>query len=85
MGRPSRFLLAVLVVWTIAAYIPALRAGFVWDDDSYVTENRALRSADGLRRIWLEPGATTQYYPLVHTTFGSSTGSGGSPRAAFTP
>ena len=51
------------------AYLPALQAGFIWDDDDYVTANETLRSADGLRRIWFDVGATPQYYPLVHTTF----------------
>lgn len=59
---------AVLLA-VVAAYLPALRAGFIWDDDDYVTVNETLRSADGLRRIWLEVGATPQYYPLVHATF----------------
>jgi hypothetical protein len=27
------------------------------------------RSADGLARIWFQPGATQQYYPLLHTLF----------------
>ena len=52
-----------------AAYWPALHAGFIWDDDSYVTENAMLRSLEGLRRLWLERGAVPQYYPLTHTTF----------------
>jgi tetratricopeptide (TPR) repeat protein len=42
---------------------------FVWDDDQHVTENVTLRTLAGLRRIWTEPRATPQYYPLVHTTF----------------
>ena len=29
----------------------------------------ALRSLDGLRRIWFEIGATQQYYPLFHSAF----------------
>jgi Flp pilus assembly protein TadD len=58
-------LLALLVV----AYIPALRGGFIWDDDQYVTGNQTLRSLVGLWRIWFDPSATPQYYPLVHTTF----------------
>jgi tetratricopeptide (TPR) repeat protein len=53
----------------VAAYLPALGCGFIWDDDDYITENATLRDPDGLRRIWLEPRATPQYYPLVHTTF----------------
>jgi hypothetical protein len=51
------------------AYLPATRGDFIWDDDAYVQNNETLRSGDGLRRIWLEIGATDQYYPLVHTTF----------------
>jgi tetratricopeptide (TPR) repeat protein len=54
---------------TIAAYLPAFRGEFIWDDDDYVTQNQTLRSLDGLRRIWLEFGATRQYYPLVYSTF----------------
>jgi protein O-mannosyl-transferase len=59
----------LLVILTILAYQPIWKAGFVWDDDDYVTQNRTLHDLDGLRRIWLEPGAVPQYYPLVHTTF----------------
>ncbi|MBN1827188.1 MAG: tetratricopeptide repeat protein [Candidatus Eisenbacteria bacterium] len=58
-----------LIAAALIAYAPALRGGFIWDDDSYVTANPHLRSAAGLRAIWLQPGATTQYYPLVHTAF----------------
>jgi protein O-mannosyl-transferase len=62
-------LLAAFVLATTLAYLPALQGGFIWDDDAYVTQNLALRSVDGLRGIWFQPGATPQYYPLVHTTF----------------
>ena len=60
---------ALLALLLVVAYLPALRAGFIWDDDDYVTQNATLRDAHGLQRIWCEPGATPQYYPLVHTTF----------------
>ncbi len=66
--RP-RLIAAGILLLVLVAYIPALRAGFIWDDDSYVTENETLRSLEGLKRIWFEPRATPQYYPLVHTTF----------------
>jgi protein O-mannosyl-transferase len=58
-----------LLLMTVTVYVPALRAGFVWDDDAYVTANPTLAGLDGLRRIWLEVGATPQYYPLTFTTF----------------
>ncbi|MCW5892540.1 MAG: tetratricopeptide repeat protein [bacterium] len=58
----------VLVLLTVVAYRPALDAGWVWDDDDYVTDNAALRTPDGLRRIWLEPGATPQWYPATFTS-----------------
>jgi len=57
-----------LIVVTLLAYSPALRGGWVWDDDYYVTGNVALRSASGLWRIWTEIGAVPQYYPVTHTT-----------------
>jgi protein O-mannosyl-transferase len=61
-------LACVLVLAALAAYFPALRGGFLWDDDAHVTRE-ALRSLGGLRRIWFEVGATQQYYPLLHTAF----------------
>jgi protein O-mannosyl-transferase len=57
-----------LLVLTLVAYLPALGAGFVWDDNDYVTANATLRSLGGLARIWLQPGAVPQYYPLTFTT-----------------
>ncbi|MFN0152468.1 MAG: tetratricopeptide repeat protein [bacterium] len=60
---------ALLVVATFVAYLPAIQAGFIWDDDRYVTENALLQSAGGLAKIWFQPGATVQYYPLVFTSF----------------
>jgi len=60
---------SLIVLLTMTAYLPALRCGFVWDDDAYVTENQALRSMSGLGRIFFEPKATPQYYPLTFTSF----------------
>jgi len=59
----------LIILLVFLAYLPALHNGFIWDDDSYVTENTTLHDLDGLRRIWFDPGALPQYYPLVHTTF----------------
>lgn len=59
----------LLVGLTAGAYIPAMNGGFIWDDDDYVQDNLTLRSLAGLGQIWFQPGATRQYYPLVHTTY----------------
>ncbi len=59
----------LIVLLTLLVYVPAITGGYVWDDDFYVTDNATLRSAEGLKRIWTEPGAVPQYYPLVHTAF----------------
>jgi len=59
------FLLAI----TLLAYQPVWHAGFIWDDDTYVTNNQALHSLNGLRLLWFVPGVTAQYYPLTFTTF----------------
>jgi protein O-mannosyl-transferase len=52
----------------LIAYSPALDGTFLWDDVGHVTQQE-LRSLDGLRRIWLELGATQQYYPVLHSAF----------------
>ncbi len=59
---------ALIVLATFAAYLPALSGDFIWNDRDYVTAP-ALRSLGGLARIWTEPGATQQYYPLLHSAF----------------
>ena len=58
-----------LLATTTLAYLPALRGEFIWDDDKHIAKNPQLRSLEGLREIWFEPGATVQYYPLSFTTF----------------
>lgn len=60
---------AALALLALVPYSGSLTGGFLWDDDAYVVENTVLTDPDGLRGIWLDPGATPQYYPLVHTTF----------------
>ncbi len=59
---------AAIVLVTLLAYLPAIHATYIWDDDSYVTENTLLHDFDGLRRIWI-PRETPQYYPMVFSTF----------------
>ena len=59
----------MLVLFAAAAYAPVLSCGFIWDDNDYVENNKALESPAGLVRIWTTPTASPQYYPLVFTTF----------------
>ncbi|MGD0650694.1 MAG: tetratricopeptide repeat protein [Verrucomicrobiia bacterium] len=58
----------LIIVLTVVAYLPAMRGGFIWDDDYYVTENPLLTATDGLRRIWFSTHHQSQYFPLVYTT-----------------
>ncbi len=69
-AAPRAVLAALCVaVATLAAYVPAFTAGYIWDDDKYVTQNPTLSSATGLWEIWTDGFATPQYYPLVHTSY----------------
>jgi protein O-mannosyl-transferase len=66
-----RFLLRgiLLVAAILAAYQPAWHAGYIWDDDVYVTQDELLTAPDGLWRIWFSLDSPSQYFPLVYTTF----------------
>ena len=59
----------LLLAATVIAYLPVWHAGFIWDDNVYVTDNLLLHSPRGLWQIWSVPGATPQYYPLTFTSF----------------
>ncbi len=60
-----RFLPAALIVAAaLLAYWPVLRAGFVWDDDKFLTENPLIHAPDGLCRFWFTT-APTDYFPLT--------------------
>jgi protein O-mannosyl-transferase len=58
----------LLVIVTMLAYLPAGNGAPIRDDDAHLTKQE-LRSLEGLGRIWTQPGATQQYYPLVDTLF----------------
>jgi tetratricopeptide (TPR) repeat protein len=59
---------ALLFCAALAAYLPSLRGGMLWDDNMHVTR-ADLQSLHGLWRIWFDLGATQQYYPLLHSVF----------------
>jgi hypothetical protein len=58
----------LLVAVTFLAYAPAWFGEPIWDDDAHITRPE-LRSLAGLARIWIQPGATQQYYPLAFSAF----------------
>ena len=61
---------ALIVLLVFLAYLPALRGGFIWDDDSWTTSKTGwLQDPSGLRLIWFQPKILQQYYPLSGTTF----------------
>ncbi len=65
---PVGLFFLLLLSAALAAYWPGLTGALLWDDVGHVTAP-ALQSWSGLLRIWFEPGATQQYYPLLHTAF----------------
>ena len=66
--RSDWFFCLILAAVTILAYNPAWHGQLLWDDDNCTTP-RELRSVEGLRRIWFQPRATAQYYPLLYTSY----------------
>jgi tetratricopeptide (TPR) repeat protein len=66
---PAGWPVALIIVATLATYSRAPFNGYIWDDRDHVYQNNAVQSPTGLWRIWFEPRATPQYYPLVFTSF----------------
>src|SRR6266403_2750233 len=56
-----------LIALVFLAYTRVLHAGFIWDDESHLTQNPCIIGPLGLKEIWTSTQAV--YYPLVLTTF----------------
>ena len=67
--NPRRMILlaAAIAAIAFAAYIPALRGGFAWDDSVQVTDNPLIKDPHGLRRLWFGTEAM-DYFPLTLAT-----------------
>jgi tetratricopeptide (TPR) repeat protein len=66
---PIRYAGALLVLLALAAYLPALGAGFIWDDDYSILGNPLLTGLDGLVRIWTTVGRIpkeSHWWPLTY-------------------
>lgn len=61
-----------LALLAFAAYLPALRAGFIWDDITAIVQNPVVLAPEGLLHLWLNPAANageSHYWPLAYSTF----------------
>lgn len=56
----------VLAVIVVVTFLPALKNGFIWDDDLMVTENPLIKAADGLKLIWFTT-KPTDFFPLTYS------------------
>jgi len=65
--RRDWFWALLLIAFVFIAYAQVFQAGFIWDDESHLTQNPSVVGPLGLKEVW----TTTQavYYPLVLTTF----------------
>lgn len=60
----------LLALATLAVYLPCLDGAPVWDDNSWLEKIHHLKQdLRGLGRIWTEPTAMQQYYPMTGTSF----------------
>ena len=60
----------LIVAAAVAIYIPAFRAGFIWDDDFYVLDNPQVVQPGHLAELWFsQHQVISQYYPLTMTGF----------------
>jgi tetratricopeptide (TPR) repeat protein len=66
ISKQAKSVLAAIamVLVILAVYTPAMRAGFVWDDEVFVTENPLIEDPHGLYRLWFTT-ESTDYFPLT--------------------
>src|ERR1051325_11701861 len=62
--RSPRWRATLIVLLTAIAYLPALRAGFVFDDTTLIADNQLVKAGDSLYRFWFTTQAP-DYYPLT--------------------
>lgn len=55
---------AMIALVTLAAYLPAFQAEYIWDDNGFLRENALIHAPDGLQRFWCTTEAT-DYFPLT--------------------
>jgi tetratricopeptide (TPR) repeat protein len=63
-GPKGWLLAAVLVVAVFLVYQPVWHGGFIWDDDSFLTDNPLIKAHDGLYGFWFTD-KPPDYFPLT--------------------
>lgn len=67
LWQQTWLLTLLLIALVFVAYARVFNAGFIWDDESHLTQNPCVIGPLGLKEIWTSARAV--YYPLVLTTF----------------
>jgi len=57
----------LIIFATFVSYSSAIRGGFIWNDDTFLTENPAIKASNGLYDIWLTT-RLPDYFPLTSTS-----------------
>ena len=52
----------------VVAYVPAMSAGLIWDDEPLIFANPFILAEDGLHDIWFTT-KTKDYFPLTWSLF----------------
>ena len=69
LWQRTAFRASVLLALTLLVYLPSYRAGFIWDDDTYLTKNPLMQQGwAGLHDIWFSPKPIA-WFPLTFTSF----------------
>jgi len=58
----------VLLGIGLLAHIAGLNGGFIMDDDVLITHSSVVQEPGGLYKIWIDPGMSQFYFPLVHSS-----------------
>src|SRR5690348_15013368 len=62
---PGWWLLCLVLLMVLVAYLPVFQAGFVsWDDDDYIVKNQAIRSFSHMKELITVP-VQGNYHPLT--------------------
>ena len=61
------FAACFIILITFVLYLPAIRGGFIWNDDTFLTENPAIKASHGLYDFWFTTHLP-DYFPLTSTS-----------------